>query len=206
MPAHELLQRILTEPTTSDLWSLHPHLLSLRSPEAEEAISLLRGFHGYLCEVQSKLSSREHSALGARLAASSIGVIAAKDIIESLQTDRTRALANLFAGGLSSVLEVSSALQQVQAWETEFAASHNHAMWTIYTGLWELSVEMKPELLPEERHALIDRLLANSQQEKLAPPVRVALLIRLFQVLLAARLVPLLQALVGRPSGAGGPA
>lgn len=195
MSAEQLLERILATPTADDLWALNPHLLALEGPEAEAARDVARLFYCYLSCVTGKLTSKEHSSSAAHLAAGSVGVIALHEVLESLAADRVRAISNLLSGGLAATLETLSTFQHVKAWEREFASVHEEAVWHLYRLLWELSCEAQPELPFARRRALIDGLLAVIRGEQLEAGARVAVVIRLFQVLLAIRVAPLLETL-----------
>ncbi len=193
MSAEQLLERTLTTPTADDLWALHPHLLALEGPEAEHARDVARLFYCYMSCVTGKLTSKEHSSSAAHLAAGSVGVIALHEVLESLVTDRQRAISNLLSGGLAATLETLSTFQHVKAWEREFASVHEETVWHLYRLLWELSCEAQPDLPFARRRALIDGLLATVRSGQLEAGARVAVVVRLFQVLLAVRVVPLLR-------------
>ncbi len=196
MSAEQLLERILTAPNPADLWALHPHLLALEGPEAEAARDVARLFYCYLSCVTGKLTSKEHSSSAAHLAAGSVGVIVLHDVLEALASDdRQRAISNLLSGGLAATLETLSTFQHVKAWEREFASVHEEAVWHLYRLLWELSCEAQPELPFARRRALIDGLLAVVRGAQLEAGARVAVVVRLFQVLLAIRVAPLLEKL-----------
>jgi len=186
-----LLQRILTKPSPDDLWALHPRLLSVDSPDAGPARELARLFYCYLSCVRSKLTSKQYSSLAAMLSAGSVGVIALQDILETLRVDRARAIGNLLAGGLAASLETSSTLQHVKAWEKEFASVHEEAVWHLYAMLWQLSVETQPDLPSDQRLALIDSLMCVVRDPNMDSAARMAIVIRLFQVMLIVRLAPL---------------
>lgn len=190
MSLESLVQRLLSEPSPDDLWELHPRLLALDSPDAEPARELTRLFYCYLSCVRSKMTSKEYSSLAATLAASSVGVIALQDILDALRTDRTRAIANLLAGGLAASLETISTFQHVKAWEKEFASVHEEAVWHLYAILWQLSAETQPDLPSDKRRVLIDSLMGVVRDPKVDSAARVAVVVRLFQVLLVVRLAP----------------
>jgi hypothetical protein len=192
MTIEHLLQRILSEPSPDDLWQLHPRLLALDTPAAAPARELARMFYCYLSCVRSKLTSKQYSTLAAWLAAGSVGVIALQDVIEAAPSDRAGMIGNLLAGGIAGSLELLSTRQHVKAWETEFISVHEEAVWHLYTTLWQLSVETQPGLAPEKRQALIDPLLTAVRDPLLDGMARMAVVIRLFQVLLIIRLAPLL--------------
>ncbi len=188
LPERVLVQ-LLTQPSPEDVWALQPVLLALGTPTAEAARDLARMYYCYLSSVRSKLSSRQYSELAARLAVSSIGVIAVHEMIQVLSTDRRHTFDTLLTGGLSSALETISTLQHVKAWNIEVESLHDEALWNLYGALWALSAEMQPGLAADQRQALIERLMAVARHPDLNPAGRVAVIIRLFQTLLAIRLV-----------------
>jgi|AMZC01.1.fsa_nt_AMZC01000440.1_15 hypothetical protein len=195
MSEQTLLERLLTAPNADDLWRLHPYLLAIDGADAVAAREVARLFYCYLSCVTGKLVSKEHSSAAAHLAAGSVGVIALQDVLEALASDRKRAIGNLLSGGLAATLETLGTFQHVKAWEREFASVHDEAVWHLYRLLWELSAETQPELSLERRHALLENLLAAARDPRQQPAARVALVVRLFQFLLAIRLAPLLPAL-----------
>lgn len=194
MAFEELVQRIMTEPAPEDLWALQPLLLASDTPAAERACNVAQQFYCYLVNVRSKLTSKQYSLLGAALAATSIGIIAVRDLLDSAADDRAHLLQNALAGGLAGTTEGFATLQHVRAWETEFGSVHDEALWGLYNLLWRLSVEGRADQPPETRHALIERLLAPARAAELDGMARMAYLIRLFQIALLLRLHPLLAA------------
>jgi hypothetical protein len=200
MPIENLLQRILRDPTPDDLWALHPYLLALDVPEAAPARDLARLFFCYLSCVRGKLTSKQHSSLSALLAAGSVGMVVAQDIWASLQEGGAQTISELLAGSVAGVLETASAYQHVRAWDTEFQAVHDEALWHLYAALWQISVETQPDLPTGKRQALVDNLMSALRQPDLDGGVRIALVIRLLQILLAVRLVPLAALIKPQPA------
>ncbi len=192
MAIDHLLQRILREPSPGDLWTLHPYLLALQSPEAEIARDLAGSFYNYLTEVESKLTSKQYSSLAAMLQVGAISVLAGQDVVEALMTGNPQAIGELLTGGLAAVLETVSNFQSVKAWETEFSSTHNSAVWELYAALWRISMEMQPDLPVDKRQILINKLLEPARNLDLSDGIRMAVIIRLFQLLLAIRLAPLI--------------
>ncbi|RPJ02897.1 MAG: hypothetical protein EHM39_00835 [Chloroflexi bacterium] len=192
MTVSELLHRILREPSADDLWQLNPYLLGLDSPEAERARALAQQFYCYLNCVLSKLTSKQYSSLSALLAAGSIGMVVAQDVIQAVQRSRQEAISELLAGGMAGLLEAASAWQHVKAWEAEYLSVQDEVSWHLYETLWQVSVETQPDLPVETRRALVDQLLAPIRSSDTNSAVRVALIIRLFQILLVIQLAPLL--------------
>jgi hypothetical protein len=89
-------------------------------------------------------------------------------------------------------METVSTFQHVKAWETEFLSVHEEVIWHLYAALWHLSVETQPDLPAEMRQALVDHLLSAVRNPEFDSGIRIALVIRLFQILLVIRLAPLL--------------
>jgi hypothetical protein len=192
MSIENLLQRILRDPSPDDLWRLHPTLLALDVPEAEPARELARVFYCYLSCVRSKLTSKQHSALSALLAAGSVGMVVAQDVLEALQKGQQEVISELLAGGIAGLLETASAYQHVRAWETEFVSVHEEMLWYLYAALWQISVETQPDLPASTRQALVDHVMSAFRRPDLDAGIRMALVIRLLQILLLSRLAPLL--------------
>lgn len=194
MALDDVLQRILTGPTPEDLWSLQPLLLAANTPEAARAHEVAGQFYCYLVNVRSKLTSKQYSLLGAALAATSIGIMAVRDLLDSAANDPEHLLQNALAGGLAGSTEGLSTVQAVRAWETEFGSVHQEALWDLYGLLWQLAADRRPDQAVETRHALIDQLLAPAQAPELNGIARMGYLIRLFQIALLLRLRPLIAA------------
>jgi hypothetical protein len=191
MGLEQKLSLVLAQPTPVALWDLRAELLALadRLPsdgqrEAGWTLEIVRQFHNYLAELYSKMTAREYSQLASRMDMGSVGMLAIQDLL----TERERLLESLFLGGLSEGLMVLATLQYVKAWEAETALAHDQAIWWLFEGLWRLSREFRPEMGGEERRKLIDGLLAPARSEESKPAVKVALLARLFQVLLVGSL------------------
>jgi len=194
MSLESLVQRIMTEPAPEDLWALQPLLLASDTLAAQRTWEVARQFYSYLTNVRSKLTSKQYSLIGAALAATSIGILSVRDLLESAAGDRAHLLQNALAGGLAGTTEGFATLQHVRAWETEFGSVHDEALWGMYHLLWGLSVEGRADQPPEMRHALIEQLLAPARTAELDGMARMAYMIRLFQIVLLLRLHPLLAA------------
>lgn len=194
MALDDILQRILTEPAPEDLWALQPLLLAENTLEASQARQVAGQFYGYLVNIRSKLTSKQYSLLGAALAATSIGIMAMRDLLDSAANDPEHLLQNALAGGLASSAEGLSTVQAVRAWEAEFSSVHQEALWNLYGLLWQLAVDRRPDQPVEMRHALIEQLLAPARAQALSGIARTGYLIRLFQIALLLRLRPVIAA------------
>lgn len=194
MTLESIVERLLTEPQPETLWALQPLLLASDSPAAPPAYEVAQRFYCYLVNVRSKLTSKQYSLLGAALAATSIGIIAVRDLLETAADDRAHLLQNALSGGLAGATEGFATLQHVRAWETEFGSVHDEALWDLYGVLWRLSAEGRADQPPETRHRLIEQLLAPARSSELDGLARMAYLIRMYQIALVLRLHPLLAA------------
>jgi hypothetical protein len=189
-----LLGRLLTEPTPADLLALQTTLLAVeaspdRADAARGALNLVREFHAYLCELEAKSSAREYSELASLLDIGAVGSVALENLTEAGEALMRRML----LGGLSEVLMVLASRQYVKAWSREMRPIHMGAIWFLRGELWRLSVVGRPDLSVEERVILVDGLLAPALDDDTADEVRVALLGRLFQVLLVIHLAEALR-------------
>jgi len=181
------LTQVLTQPTPDALWNLRADLLILASclpsggrDKARWSLEIAGRFHDYISELRSKMTARQYSQFASRLDMGSVGLLAVQDMI----TEREHLLESLFLGGLSEGLMVLATLQYIKAWESEMALAHNRAVWWLFEGLWRLSQTFRPDMNGGERQKLIDALLAPARSKKMAPAVKMALLVRLFQLLL----------------------
>jgi len=87
-------------------------------------------------------------------------------------------------GGMGEALMVLASRQYIKAWAQETELVHRRAAWYLFGALWRLSVECQPDLAVEQRQALIQALLVPSLGAETPVPAKIALLGRLFQVLL----------------------
>ena len=72
--------------------------------------------------------------------------------------------------------------------EHERKASYNSATWYLSQEYWKLSALLRPELTAELRQALIKDLIAPIQADNVEGIVKAGVIVRLFQLLLLARL------------------
>lgn len=193
MGFQDLLGRLLTEPEPDDLLALQTRLLvASTDPEragvVHPALEVAREFHAYLSEIQAKFSAREYSELASMLDIGAVGAVA----LENLTQAGEALLQRMLLGGLSETLMVLASRQYVKAWDREMRPLHMRAIWFLRDELWRLSVQGRPDLPVEERVAMVDGLLAPALDRAAADQTSLALLGRLFQVLLIIRLAPAL--------------
>ncbi|MCX7683090.1 MAG: hypothetical protein N2508_14180 [Anaerolineae bacterium] len=197
-----VVERIMTTPTSADLWKLHTYLLVMGGEEAQRARSTAGVFHSYLQDLESKISSRQASRLAAALATAAVSSVS----LQELLVERERPLQRLLGSIAAAMLEIGSATQSVRAWEIETSLVHYEAAWYLYGELWDISLVARPELSWQERRAFAERLMLPMLSRETPGAVKAMLLIRLFQAVLMARLLPLLTAQGhAGDSGAAGP-
>jgi hypothetical protein len=93
---------------------------------------------------------------------------------------------------------VMAARQYVRAWEGELDAVFTAASWQLYRELWRVSETLRPGLPASERSHLLEELLTPLASSNPSGAQRAALVTRLYQLLLVARV----QLAVGRPAAA----
>ena len=193
MSFQDLLGRLLTEPSPADLLALQTRLLVAeadpeRAAAAGRALAVAREFHAYLSELEAKIGARQYSELASLLDIGAVGAVALENLIEASETLKQR----LLLGGLSEVLMIAASRQYVRAWGREMKPVHMRAVWFLRAELWRLSIAGRPDLGAEERVALVDGLLAPALDGDAADEVCLALLGRLFQILLIIELAQVL--------------
>jgi hypothetical protein len=193
MGFQDLLGRLLTEPEPDDLLALQTRLLAAgidpeRARAAHQASEVAREFHAYLSEIEAKSSAREYSQLASLLDVGAVGGVALENLTEAGEVLLQRVL----LGGLSETLMVLASRQYVKAWDREMRPIHMRAIWFLRGELWRLSVQGRPDMPIEARVALVDGLLAPALDQTTSDEARLALLGRLFQVLLIIHLAPVL--------------
>ncbi|MBN1991758.1 MAG: hypothetical protein JW953_03575 [Anaerolineae bacterium] len=182
------LKRILTTPTPADLWTLQAELLELGGETAFKAREVAGAFHSCLRHLESKTASRNASRWGAVLATAAVSSVGLQEML----TEQEDPLECLLASGVTAMLEIGSAAKHVQAWQVEATLMYDDVAWYLYGELWEISRLGRAELSAPQRRAALDQLLRPILDSHVAEAVKSALLVRLFQVVLAARMWPLL--------------
>jgi hypothetical protein len=190
------LDRILAEPTPQDLWQLQKDLLALGGEPAERAREVAHAFHGCLRNLDSKTASRNASRWGAVLGTAAVGTVSVQEMLAKQEGPLER----LMESGAPALLEVGSAVKSAQAWEVEARLMYDDMAWFLCTQLWDISLTSRPKLSPADRQSQIDQLLDPILDPKVPDNDKAALLVRLFQAVLAARLSPVLgRKASGRP-------
>lgn len=183
----ETLSAVLTNPSPEALWQLQGDLLNEGFPPDAPVMAILDAFYNYLNELVASATAREYSHFASLLDMGAVGGVAIQNLVEwENSEDWWR---RLLVGGLSESLMILAARQYVKAWENEMSSDYNQAAWFLYREYWQLSADMQPDLEPEERRRLVDKLLAPIHDPETNGTAKAALLGRLFQLLLMANLV-----------------
>jgi len=187
-----VLGRILVNPTPEDVWLLQKDLLALGGEPMKQAAKQARdvagAFYNCLRSLESKSASRSASRQGAVLGTAAVATVSLEETFAA-QEDPLR---RLLASGLTALLEVGSAIKNAQAWEVEAALLYHDLAWYLYGELWDVSLQARPELSVAQRRACTDLLVQPILSNEATDATKSALLVRLFQVVLAARMWPLL--------------
>ena len=191
-----VLGRILIAPAPEDVWLLQKDLLALGGDTARQAREVAGAFYNCLRNIESKSASRSASRQGAVLGTAAVATVSLEETFAA-QEDPLR---RLLASGLTALLEVGSAIKNAQAWEVEASLLYHDLAWYLYGELWDVSLQARPELSAEQRRACTDLLLQPILSNEATDATKSALLVRLFQVVLAARMWPLVNGTAAEPS------
>ena len=181
-------ERILVEPTPTDLWDLQKELLVIGGDPADQARVVARAFHGFLRSLESKSASRSASRWGAVLGTAAVGSVS----VAGMADRQEDALHSLLQGALPAMLEIGAAVKSAQAWEVEAGLIYDDLAWFLYDELWEVSATARPELSPVERRAQIEVVLDPLLDPGASDAAKAGLVVTVFRAVLAARLGPLL--------------
>ena len=180
--------RIMAEPTPADLWQLQKALLVIGGEPAARARSVARAFYACLRGLESKSASRAASRWGATLGTAAVASVSVRELVDT-QED---VLHRLVQSGVPAMLEVGSAVKSAQAWEVEAGLIYDDLAWFLYD---DSGISRRPpgsRLSASERRDQIDQLLDPLLDSAVADGDRAGVVVTVFQTVLAARLVPLL--------------
>jgi hypothetical protein len=181
------LNRILTHPVPDDLWRLQMDLLAIGGEKAGKARAVAGEFYGCLRDLESKIASRQASRWGAVLETASVTSVGLQEMI----ADQNNPLKKLLASGVTAALAIGAAAKNAEAWEVESSSVYYGAAWYLCGELWAVSLANRPELSAEERQTSINQLLKPILDQQVPNSIKSVLVVRLFQVALAAWLAPL---------------
>jgi hypothetical protein len=99
---------------------------------------------------------------------------------------------DLLLAALGETLMVAASRQYVKAWQVETGSVYQQAAWVLSEALWSVSADLRPNLPAEERWNAVQSLLAPVHQAQVPAPQKALLVGRIFQLLLAVHVLPLL--------------
>ncbi len=187
---------ILAEPATADLWELQKDLLVIGTEPAARAREVARAFYACLRGLESKSASRTASRWGAVLGTGAVASVSATELVDR----REGALHRLLQSGVPAMLELGAAMQSAEAWEVEAKLVYDEYAWFLYDELWDVSASARPDLTEQERRDQIDGLLDPLLDTATPDRDRAALVVHVFGVVLAARVLPLFAEPPGTPA------
>ncbi len=194
MELRPLVGEIATAPTPSALWELYGRLLAAGAESS--LIGLVGAFHDYLHDLKSKADARQYSELASMLDIGAVGGVAIQNLIGSETGGDAGAASDLvrrfLMGTVSESLMVLASRQYIKGWQSELHLVHSRAAWTLAGELWQISIDMQPDLPAEERWDHITQLLAPARDGNMRNEVKAVFLGWLFQIVLLRRLAPLL--------------
>lgn len=182
------LERLLANPTPDDLWQFQKALLVIGGPEAARARGVARAFQACLRTLESKSASRSASRWGAVLGTAAVASVS----LPEMRNRQERGLGELLEHALPAVLEIGAALRSAEAWEIEAGLIYDEFAWFLYEELWDISLNVQPELTAVERRERIDTVLDPLLDPDLPDKDRAWLVVDVFRSVLAARVLPLL--------------
>lgn len=183
---------ILRKPTPEALVSLQGALLTSTPPgrERERCLGLAHQFYTYLCQLRSKTTAQQFSQIASRLDIGAVGVVALENALFAQEEFWQR----LLVGTLAEGLMVGASRQYVEGWTAEVELVHAEAAWVLTQNLWQVSLEMQPDLSPEKRWQAIQSLLGPIHLHQIADEEKALLLGTIFQNLMLTCLGRLLRA------------
>ncbi len=182
----ESMLEVLTQPTPDALWTLRADLLEAEIGQGSQLLTVVDAFYHFLNRLSASVTAREYSHLASILDMAAVAGVAVQNLME--EDDNEEWWRRFVVGALSEGMMVLAARQYVKAWEAEMHSDYNEAIWFLAPEFWRLSVDLQPGLAPGQRRRLIEQLFAPFSDELLDRMVKAGLIIRLFQVLLVARL------------------
>ena len=180
------LSEVFSEPAPSTLWQLRGELIIGGYSEQDPVMVVLDHFYHFLNELVASSTAREYSHFASLLDMAAVGGIVLESFIgEKNSEDFWK---RLLLGAVSEAMMVLAARQYVKAWEQEMKANYNSAAWYLSQEYWKLSAELRPDLTSEVRQGLTKELIAPVQADNVEGIVKAGVIVRLFQLLLFARL------------------
>lgn len=177
---------VLTQPTPDSLWILRADLLESGINQDSQLLTIVDAFYEFLNKLSASVTAREYSHLASILDMTAVAGVAVQNLME--EDDSEEWWRRFVVGAVSEGMMVLAARQYVKAWEAEMRSDYNAAIWFLAPEFWHLSIDLQPRLAPGQRRQLVEQLFAPFSNEQLDRTMKAGLIIRLFQVLLIARM------------------
>ena len=186
MLAYPSLTAVLARPSPDSLWQLRADLLESGMDHDSQPLTILDAFYHFLNELVASSTAREYSHFASILDMVAVAGVAVQNLLD--EEDNEEWWRRFVVGAISEGMMVLAARQYVKAWEEEMQANYNAAAWYLAQEYWSLSADLQPALSPGRRRELIDQLFSPVAGDAVDGTVKAGLIVRLFQVLLVARL------------------
>lgn len=180
------LTEVLTRPSPDALWQLRADLLESGMDHLAPPLAIVDAFYHFLNQLVASSSAREYSHLASILDMAAVAGVAIQNLMD--EDDSEDWWRRFVVGAVSEGMMVLAARQYVKAWEEEMRSDFNAAAWYLAQEYWRLSADLQPELAPGKRRQLVEELFAPITAGDMDGTAKAGLIVRLFQVLLVARL------------------
>lgn len=180
------LTGVMAQPSPDALWQLRAELLESGMDHDSRPLAILDAFYHFLNELVASSTAREYSHFASILDMVAVAGVAVQNLLD--EKDIEEWWRRFVVGAISEGMMVLAARQYVKAWEEEMRANYNAAAWYLAQEYWRLSADLQPELSPGKRRDLVEQLFAPISDDQVDGTVKAGLLVRLFQLLLVARL------------------
>jgi len=180
------LTEVLTQPSPDGLWRLRADLLEMGSEDDSRPLAIVDAFHHFLNQLVASSSAREYSHLASILDMAAVAGVAVQNLMDEQDSDEW--WRRFVVGAFSEGMMLLAARQYVKAWDEELRSDYNAASWYLAQEYWRLSCDLQPELTPAKRRELVDQLFGPIVDDQVDGMAKVGLIVRLFQILLVARL------------------
>jgi hypothetical protein len=182
MSLPEAILASIAEPTPDALWRLRGELLVRGAPAGAAVWPVLDIFHGLLGRLAAGTAARGYSERASKLDIAALGGIDLEELATAC--DGRELASRLLGSALSESLAVAATRQHVHAWQSDMEGLLDEVAWSLYGEMWRWAERRQPSLPGPERRALLDRLIGPARSSDAGTDAKVALLIRLFQILL----------------------
>lgn len=180
------LTEVLARPSPDSLWQLRADLLQSGMDDQAQPLAIVDAFYHFLNQLVASSTAREYSHLASILDMAAVAGVAFQNLMD--EEDSEEWWRRFVVGAISEGMMVLAARQYVKAWEQEMRSDFNAAAWYLAQEYWRLSSDLQPELAPSKRRQLVDELFAPFADDQIDGTVKAGLTVRLFQILLVARL------------------